>query len=192
MRSSHGMKNTGFITLILTLVAVAMVGCKKGEPLSVEPLGVNAKFIADSPSASSYVAFRAGDRRGERITLDVDVTDVNQPVTAIVMKLTYDHDTVRFRGCTDGDLFPQHATCYAAEPDDGTVFIGRSIVAPDQGATVDGTKTIVHLAFLVFGEGPSPITIEAQNIGGSDASALLDVNGNPIPVSWYAGMFVGR
>ena len=57
---------------------------------------------------------------------------------------------------------------------------------------VSGSRVIVSLEFLVFGVGVDPLNVEGQNLGGSDASALLDGNGDPIFVRWYSGAVVGE
>ena len=46
--------------------------------------------------------------------------------------------------------------------------------------TIADGATIVRLEFLVFAEGAGAIEFEGQNLGGGDASALLDANGDPI------------
>ena len=62
----------------------------------------------------------------------------------------------------------------------------------DSPVPVNGTQIIIRVEFLVFGEGSGPIDFLAPNIGGSDASALLDENGDPIEVKWFSGVITGQ
>ena len=50
---------------------------------------------------------------------------------------------------------------------------------------------MVQVEFIVFGKATDAITFERQNLGGGDASAVLDVNGDPIFMHWYAGSLIG-
>jgi hypothetical protein len=52
---------------------------------------------------------------------------------------------------------------------------------------------MVRLEFLTSGIGQGPITIEGPNLGGSDASALLNMNNDPIlAIRWYSGTLSGE
>jgi hypothetical protein len=143
---------------------------------------------------SRYVSAIKGTVSRQRITVDIAITDVSEPVTAIAIKLKYPSSFARFANCTDGNLFPVPANCYATETSAGSgeVFLARSITAPGQATTVIGTKTVIHVQFIVFGVGSGPLIYEATNLGGGDASAVLDANGDPILMHWYAGTLVGR
>jgi hypothetical protein len=44
----------------------------------------------------------------------------------------------------------------------------------------------------VFGPGDEAIVIEGQNLGGGDASAVLDLDVEPILVHWYSGRLRGE
>lgn len=185
------------------LVAVILIGgastlsCKEGDPL-VTPTPVIPDFTAMAPTVTTdYVSLRRATVDGSRITLDVVVTNVDEPISAIALKLTYPNDFARFSKCSDGNLFSVPGTCYSAEPAPGSgeVFIGRSIVAPELPVAVSGSKVAVRLEFIVFGSSGadgSPIVFEGQNLGGGDASAVLDATGAPMFVHWYAGKLIGR
>ena len=138
------------------------------------------------------VFFQKGTAVSSRVIIDVVVTDVTEPISGIALKLTYPNLFSKFVKCIDGDLLPP-GDCFFAEPGSGSgeVFIGRSITNPQPAVPVSGSKVIVRLEFLVFGAGSDNITIEAQNLGGGDASALLDENGNPILVQWSSGQIMG-
>jgi hypothetical protein len=179
----------------LIVLAGSAWGCKEGSSLSGVTVTVTPDFIADNLDPSTpcqSVSLVKGTVSGSRIFIDVVVTDVNELVSGIALKLTYPNLISKFVKCVDGELLPS-GDCYFAEPGvgSGEVFIGRSIQAPDPPVTVIGTQIIVSLEFLVFGEGQGRITIEAQNLGGGDASALLDENGDPILVQWFAGDLLG-
>ena len=53
-------------------------------------------------------------------------------------------------------------------------------------------QVLARVEFLVFGEGVGMITIEGQNLGGGETSALLDDNLSPIFVQWFSGMLEGE
>lgn len=179
--------------LALLLGTLPAAGCKEGDVLSLDSVGPRANFLADPPTTTTrYVSLRKNKTRGSRVFVDVVVTDVSEPVSAITMKLTYPNSFAKFIACSDGDLFPSGGTCFFSElGSSGVVLLGRSITAPGQETAVTGSRTAVRLEFLVFDHNEDRLTIEAQNLGGSDASALLDANGNPIFVAWYAGTLEG-
>jgi len=171
------------------------VGCKSGETIGSGISPATPAFEADAVPAGltdHYVRLRVNSTSGGRIVLDVVVHEVVEPVTGIALKLTYPSAFSRFTRCSDGDLFPA-GQCYFAEPaaGSGEVFIGRSVTGAGQATPVSGDRVIVRVEFLVFGIDSGPIVIEGQNLGGSDASALLDGNGDPIFVQWLSGTLRG-
>jgi hypothetical protein len=130
----------------------------------------------------------------QSITLAIAITDVSEPITAIAIKLQYPSGFARFSSCSDGELFPTPGTCYATETSAGSgeVFLARSISAPSEATAVTGTKVVMKVEFIVFGRASGDMVFEATNLGGSDASAVLDVNGDPVLMTWYSGSLVGR
>jgi len=189
------------LSCILLVLTMTMPGCKQAVDLD-NLLGSGSGGAAVSPDFQPeavspgvndhYVTLRKSAVRRNQITLDVVVTDVSEPVSGIAIKLTYDPTVARFAGCADGTLF-QPGTCYASESPAGSgeVFIGRSITAPETAIAVVGSRTIVRLSFSLIQPNQTTIVFEAQNLGGGDATALLDANGNPILVSWFEGTLLG-
>src|SRR5437867_3767162 len=101
------------VAVLIALAGFLVLSCKQGDPLPDESVAASAAFRPDSVTASSrFVALRKGRANGGRIVLDVVVTDVDEPVTAIAMKLSYPSSFSRFVKCTDGDLFQVSAPCY--------------------------------------------------------------------------------
>ena len=137
-----------------------------------------------------YVALQSSSVDGEQIVLDVVVTEVHEPVSGIVLKLSYPAEFCTFVGCTDGEFFPP-GPCFSAEPTAGEVLVAISVTSPDQATPVTGAQVIVRLEFAVDALGEGPIVIEGQNLGGGDASALLDVNGDLVFVQWFSGTLQG-
>ncbi len=188
---------TGIVVLTALAIGIgAMASCKEGNPLSSGIAPATAGFEPDAvPSgiADHHVSLRVRSIGGGRIVLDVLVTQVDQPVTGIALKLTYPKTFSRFIGCADGELFPPGGRCFFAEtePGSGEVFIGRSVADPTESTVVEGGKVIVRVEFLTFGKGAGPIVFEGQNLGGGDATALLDAAGEPIFMRWYAGTLMG-
>jgi len=185
------------VTLVVaSFVFLSACACKEGNPITGGIAPAQAAFVAEDRPAnvtSDYVSLRQESIDGGRVYLDVVVTDVDQAVTGIALKLTYPDAFSKFVACSDGDLFPP-GQCHFAEPapESGDVFIGRTITAPAQATTVSGDVVIVRLEFLVFGKGDDSIVIEGQNLGGSETSALQDENGDPIFVEWYSGRLRGE
>jgi len=179
----------------LCLLAAA---CKGGENLDPVPLGVTPEFApAATTPAGGSVSLQKSSVSGEHITLDVVVTDVGEPISGIAIKLKFPKDIALFESCSDGDLLAP-GTCYVSPAPLGsdTVFVGRTIVNPQQPVPAVGSRTIVRLKFLVFGVDPAPVpdnvAFQSQNLGGGDATALLDSAGDPIFVTWYGGMLSGN
>jgi hypothetical protein len=171
------------------------LSCKEGEDLTGVSVSVDAAFLAAAPppGVTDHVVSLEADRvREGRVTLAVVVTDVSELASGIALKLTYPDQISKFVGCSDGDVF-QSGSCLFAEPAPGSgeVFVGRSLLAPEAPAPIAGSSAIVRIDFLVFGKGSGPIVFEAQNLGGGDASALLDENGDPILMTWVAGDLEG-
>jgi hypothetical protein len=186
---------SSLIAMLLAGLAVATIGCKEGDPISGGISPAIASFTAEEPPGgviSELVTLDQYSASGGRIVLDVVITEIDEPVTGVALKLTYPNAFSKFIACSDGDLFPP-GTCYYDEPAEGSgeVFIGRSVSGGDQATTVVGSQVSVRIEFLVFGKGTGQIRFEAQNIGGSDASAVLDTNGDPIFVQWYSGVLEG-
>jgi len=181
-------------TLALSLcVGLTPVGCKEGNPIGSGIVPATPDFVAGSSTAPDHkVSLRKSSVDGGRIVLDIVVADVNENVSGIAIKLTYPNAFSRFTRCLDGDLFTQ-GSCFFAEPGQGSgeVFVGRSVTDPAQATPVSGERVIASVEFLVFGVDSGPITIENQNLGGSDSSALLDEQGGIIQVDWSSGMLVG-
>jgi hypothetical protein len=183
--------------LLPILCVVATLGCKGEEGINPAPLGVTPDFEpgAATPGGGS-VSLQKGPIDGERITLDVVVTDVSEPISGIAMKLDFPGDIALFEGCSDGDLLPP-GNCYVSPSPlrADEVFIGRTIVNPQQPVPAAGARTILKLRFLVFGvcDVCSPnVAFVAPNLGGGDSTALLDAQGDPILVNWYAGTLSGQ
>jgi hypothetical protein len=182
-----------FAAAAALIVAAWGFGCKGGSDLETPMIGVTAGFVPDPPTVSSaFVSLQQSVQSGGRITLDVVVTDVVEPVSGIALKIAFPGNIAKFDRCLDGDLFAP-GTCYVSQAGLGAdeVFIGRSIVAPESPVSVSGSRTIVRIEFVVYGFGAGDIVFEAQNLGGGDASALLDANGDPILVTWFAGSLTG-
>lgn len=194
MRTSRG---TRWPAMMLIGIAASQlfVACKAGQELTNPPVVAVPDFTSQTPTVSSrYVSVAKGTISGSRINLDIAISDVNEPVTAIAIKLHYPSAFARFVSCTDGNLFPAAGTCYATETSTGSgeVFLARSVGAASEATTVTGTKVVMHVEFIVFGKATDSIAFEATNLGGGDASAVLDVNGDPILMHWYAGTLIGR
>ena len=186
----EAVKGTGILVLAL-MAGTLTAGCKEGDVLSGGISPALASFDAEVPPAGvqeRFVSLRTNLIDGGRIVLDIVVTEVDEPVIGIEMKLTYPEGFSKFTQCTDGDFFPPD-TCLSAEPDDGVVLIARNT---GQGMAVVGEQVLARVEFLVFGEGVGMITIEGQNLGGGETSALLDDNLSPIFVQWFSGMLEGE
>lgn len=183
--------------LLPILCVLATFACKGEDRINPVPLGVTPDFEpeAAAPGGGS-VSLQKAVVDGERITLDVVVTDVDEPISGIAIKLDFPGDIALFEGCSDGDLLPPD-NCYVSPSPlrADEVFIGRTIVNPQQPVPAVGSRTIVRLRFLVFGvcDACFPnVTFVAPNLGGGDSTALLDAHGDPILVNWYAGTLSGK
>ena len=182
------------VVLMAALIAVSSLSCKEGSPATGGISPVEAEFLPESrpPTVTSrYVSLRQNSVDGGRIVLDVVVAEIDEPVSGIALKLTYPNSFSKFIVCTAGDL-SQWGTCYASEPASGSgeVFIGRSVIGQNS-MPVTGEVVIARIEFLAFGASSGPIVIEGQNLGGSDTSAVLDVNGDPILTQWFSGILQG-
>ena len=185
-------------TMVLVVVSLLVVfagSCKEGDPISGTISPAAASFVEDDPPAGvsdHLVTLEAGASGGGRITLDVVLTEIDEPITGVVLKLTYPEEFSKFLECADGSLLPS-GSCYFAEPGTGSgeVFVGRTVNGLAEATTVEGSRVVVRLEFLVFDAGAGQIRIEGQNLGGGDASAVLDVNGDPIFVEWVSGSLIG-
>ena len=160
-----------------------------------DPGGILPGFIPDEipPGVTQfYISLQSNSIDGDHIVLDVVVTDIDEPVSGIALKLSYPTEFSTFIGCSDGELFPPGPCFFAVEPEMGEVYVARSVTSPDQVTPVVGAQVIVRLEFAVETVGEGPIVIENQNLNGGDASALLDINGDPIFVQWFAGILKGQ
>ena len=179
--------------MIVMLAIGSFAACKSGDDV-VSFAPATADFKADTrPSGVTerYVSLRVGSKNEGRIVLDLVVTEVDEPITGIVAKITYPAAFAKFIGCDDGSLFPS-GKCLADEPEDGDVFLSRSVGAPGQETTVVGDQVILSIEFLVFGQDSGRIVFEGQNLGGGETSALLDIDRDPIFVDWFAGTLRGK
>jgi len=179
------------------LVGLSFVACKDSDPLELAIAPAIAGFTAEARPAnvtSRYVSLAIESLTENRVVLNVVLSEIDEPVTALAMKLTYPREFSRFvPPCEDGDLFPP-GDCIAAEPGTGSgeVFIVRSVQGIQQATEVVGDRVVARVEFLVFGAAEGPIVIEGQNLGGGDASAVLDLTGDPIFVEWFAGTLRGE
>ncbi len=176
-------------------MALLAIGCKEGGSLDTGVVLATAGFVADDRPAnvtSDYVSVQTSLIDDGRIVLDLIITEVDQPITGIAVKLTYPEDFSKFTQCIDGELFPP-GTCFFAEPGPGSgeVFVSRSVSSVEQATPAAGDQVVLRVEFLVFDVGQGPIIIEGQNLGGSDTSAVLDINGDPIFVQWFSGEILG-
>jgi hypothetical protein len=190
----HTTRNLSVLVITAVLLVVS-VACKEGNPIANTISPATAAFEEHDPPAGvsdHLVMLQSGSSTGGRITLDVVLSEIEEPVTGIALKLTYPEDFSKFVECEDGSLFPS-GTCYYSEPASGSgeVFIGRAVTGVADATPVDGSEIVVRLEFLVFGVGAGAIRIEGQNLAGSDASAVLDEAGDPILVEWVSGDLVG-
>lgn len=183
-------------TLLPVLWAFATLACKGETGITPVPLGVTPDFEPEAAAPSSNkVSLQKSAVDGEHITLDVVVTDVSEPISGIAIKLTFPGDIALFESCTINDILLPPGTCFVSQTPLKTeeVFIGWTIVNPQPPVSVAGSWTILRLRFLVFGlgAGSTDVVFEAPNLGGGDATALLDANGDPIFVNWYGGTLSG-
>ena len=182
------------VTALIAALVLGMAGCKEGDLLQGTISPAEASFAEDDSDGviDHLVTLEQNSVSGGRIVLDVVITEVDEPITGIALKLTYPDGFSKFVECLDGDLFPS-GTCYYDEPASGSgeVFVGRFLTGAGQTVTVDGPRVAVRLEFLVFGEGDGVIRIEAQNLAGGEASAVLDGNGDPVFMQWFSGLLSG-
>lgn len=182
------------VAIAAVAVVIGLGGCKEGDTI-VSGLDIpDAGFIPEDASSatSDFVTLERSSSDGGTIVLDMVLHDVREPVSGIALKLSYPAEFSKFIACTDGELFAP-GTCYAAEPEAGSgeLFIGRSVTSAADVTAVDGGRVVVRLEFLVFGDGTAPIEFEGQNLGGGDASAILDADGDPIFIRWFSGTLSG-
>jgi hypothetical protein len=179
--------------VFLAFGLMALASCKSGDDV-FRFTPADAAFVPDERPAGvteRYVSLVASSAAEGRIILDVVVTEVDELVSGIAVKLSYPLEFSKFIGCEDGSLFPP-GKCFFAESDEGEVFLSRSITDIGQAVPVSGEQVIMSVEFLVFGVEQAPIVIEGQNLGGGDTSALLDIDGNPIFVQWFSGVLQGK
>jgi hypothetical protein len=198
-RSPRGIAIAARIALTAFAFSCLFMGCKGSSDVGSVAVGVTPDFIPESPTVSGlFVSLEESAVSGGRITIDVVVTEVPVPVSGIALKLRYPGDIAKFEQCLDGDLFdPGSCTVSQTPLDTDRVFIYRGITNPEPPVPVSGSRVVVRMVFIVFGTGIgsanlSPnLVFEAQNIGGGDASAVLDANGDAITVDWFAGTIMG-
>ena len=186
----------GFRLAVLFGVCALAVACKGDARVTPVRLGVIPDFepaIMTPPSGS--VSLQESAVIGEHITLDVVVTDVSEPISGIALDLKFPGDIALFESCSINENVLPPGLCYVSQTPlhDDEVFVVWTIENPQQPVSVAGSWTILRLKFLVFGvgTGSSDVVFESPNLGGSDASAILDANGDPIYVTWYGGTLSG-
>jgi hypothetical protein len=189
------MANKRTIGWLLVPALLLCAACRDGSPIEDGLTPAEPGFVTDPPPQgvdSRYVSLQVSSIDGSRITLDVVVSEVDEPVTGLAIKLTYPDSFSKFTSCQDGDLFPPGG-CFFSEPAPGSgeVFLSRSVNGIAEAREVVGDRVILRVEFLVFGEGSGTIVIEGQNLGGGDSSALLDLDGDPILVQWLSGVLRG-
>ena len=182
--------------LLPILWVFVTLACKGESGINPVPLGVTPDFEPEAAApGSDSVSLQKSAVDGEHITLDVVVTDVSEPISGLAIKLTFPGDIALFESCTINDILLPPGECFVSPTPlkTGEVFIGWTIVSPQQPVSVAGSWTILRLNFLVFGlgTGSSDVIFEAPNLGGGDATALLDANGDPIFVTWHGGTLSG-
>ena len=147
--------------------------------------------VPDMPGAR--VTLVESSVRNGRITLDLVLSEIADPVSGVAIKLSYPAEFSRFIACRDGNLFPPGRCIEEEPPGLGEVFLSLTIINPEPPVDASGSAIAARLEFLVFEVGgPVAIEFEGQNLAGSDASAVLDVRGDPIFVNWYAGDISGQ
>jgi hypothetical protein len=157
--------------------------------------GITAGFVPEEIPQNlteRLVWLRTSSVEGDKIVLDVVVTEFDEAVTGIAISLTYPPALSSFVGCSDGELFPPGPCFFAETVPPGKVFVARTVLGVDQATPVVGDQVIVRLEFSVFAVDTGPIVFEGENLGGGDASAVLDTNGDPIFVDWFAGELRGE
>ncbi len=180
------------IPCLILIVGLLVAGCQEGNPLTTAILPATPGFTPEVVTAPDrHVSLRVGSIDAGRIVLEVVVADVDVPVSGVAMKLTYPGSFSQFVACTDGDLFQPGGTCTFNESSPSEVFLYRGITAPEPAVTISGERVAARVEFLVFGAGTAPIVFEGQNLGASEASAVLDAGGQPIFVEWFSGMLRG-
>jgi len=178
--------------------ACLLPACKDGRTITSGFTIAEAVFAPDDPGAAAdhFVSLDLSSSNVGTVFLDVVIHDVSQLVSGIALKMSYPAAFSRFIGCTDGQLFPPPSNpdyaCFADEDPDnlGELILGRSSV-PADFTEVTGGVAVLRMEFLVFGLGEGPIVFEGQNLGGGDASAVLDENGDPIFMQWFSGTLSG-
>lgn len=126
--------------------------------------------------------------RSGRITLDLVLSEIGEPVSGLAIKLSYPAEISQFIACRDGNLFPP-GLCEEESPRVGEVLLSFTIFNPDPAVDASGSVVAARLEFLVFEVGAGDIEFEGQNLG--QGSAVLDVAGDPIFVNWYGGELSG-
>ncbi len=174
-------------------MALLAIGCKGGGSLDTGVVLATAGFVAEDRPANitgDYVSVQTNLVDESRIVLDLIITQVDEPITGIAVKLTYPEDFIQFTQCTDGELFPPGECIIPPGLVSSPVFLVRA-VSVAQATPAVGDQVVLRVEFVVFGTGQGPIIIEGQNLGGGDASAVLDIKGDPIEVQWFSGEILG-
>ena len=181
------------LALLPALLVAGLLSCKSGDPVVGIIVPAVPDFLPDTPTAPDHlVELQTGSIDGGRIVLDVLISDVDDPVAGVAIKLTYPSNFSRFTNCMEGDLFPTGACDFSeTAPGSGEVFVTEG-VAGGTPAPVVGTRVAVRVEFLVFGDGSGPIVFEGENIGGGETSAVVRADNEVIEVEWVAGTLIGE
>jgi len=183
--------------LATILLAATPVGCREGDPLDAGINPATPGWLAEDPGTGvtdHFVTIRRSSTDGGTITLEVVVTEVDESVGSLSMKLTYPREFSRFDRCLDGDLFEVGIPCLALEEGEGSgeVLISAAAAGPQDATSVSGEQVIVRLNFLVFGVGQGELGIVGPNLVGSEVTALQDADGDIIQMDWYSGVLTGE
>ena len=193
MRPELSRQGSGRVLLWGAVALLAAMGCGGGSSDPGGGIGVTITpaFAPALAMPGPQVTLVESSVRSGRITLDLVLSEIGEPVSGVAIKLSYPAEISRFIDCRDGDLFPPGRCIEEEPPGLGEVFLSLTIINPEPAVDASGSVLAAQLEFLVFELGDGSIEFEGQNLAGSDASAVLDVNGDPIFVNWYAGEISG-
>ncbi|MDB4324742.1 hypothetical protein N9971_00195 [bacterium] len=127
-----------------------------------------------------------------RIQVTVTLADVADPLSALAMKFTYPSEFSRLVACDNGDVFGSAACIFSeSDADRGLMYLGLTELGGTGTTPPTSPVVLARLTFAVFDCGAGAISIEGQNLGGSDGSALIGPANNVVIADWYGGVLSG-
>lgn len=182
--------------VVVTVLAVALGApcCSSDDAVGDEEGVVRASFLpATGQPAPGDVSMAEGDALEDRVTVDIDITDMVD-VFAADFQIEWNPQHARYLGWSEGALLSKDGagtSFTVTEVASGALRVEATRIGTLQEVDAVGTELLLSVEYRLRWEGSTAIAFRTPD--ASHPRRITDANGIVVSGgSWLSGQFFGR